>query len=139
MLLHGRILELGYGKDIEEILNCLGTGNLNSGSKDVSAVNPRVQKQNLLLSATLNEKVNHLANVSLENPVMIGLDDNMLGSTTRNVSLKSNGVDIVKESKKTLDASNEEYRLPTQLVQKYIKGTNETLRLLIGNRTIYLH
>ncbi|XP_057767649.1 DEAD-box ATP-dependent RNA helicase 17 isoform X2 [Salvia miltiorrhiza] len=116
-----RILELGYGKDIEEILNCLGTGNLKSGSKDISAVNPEVQKQNLLLSATLNDKVNHLANVSLENPVMIGLDDNMSGSRTRNVSLESNGVDIVKESKKTLDASNEEYKLPTQLVQKYIK------------------
>ncbi|XP_042047307.1 DEAD-box ATP-dependent RNA helicase 17-like isoform X1 [Salvia splendens] len=116
-----RILELGYGKDIEEILGCLGTGNLKSGSKDISAVNSGVQKQNLLLSATLNDKVNHLANVSLENPVMIGLDDNMSGSRTRNVSLESNGVDIVKESRKTLDTSNEEYKLPTQLVQKYIK------------------
>ncbi|KAL1547853.1 DEAD-box ATP-dependent RNA helicase 17 [Salvia divinorum] len=116
-----RILELGYGKDIEEILGCLGTGNLKSGSKDISAVNSGVQKQNLLLSATLNDKVNHLANVSLENPVMIGLDDNMSGSRTRNVSLETNGVDIVKESRKTLDTSNEEYKLPTQLVQKYIK------------------
>ncbi|KAG6428541.1 hypothetical protein SASPL_112793 [Salvia splendens] len=116
-----RILELGYGKDIEEILGCLGTGNLKSGSKDISAVNSGVQKQNLLLSATLNDKVNHLANVSLENPVMIGLDDNMSGSRTRNFSFESNGVDIVKESRKTLDTSNEEYKLPTQLVQKYIK------------------
>ncbi|KAL1558414.1 DEAD-box ATP-dependent RNA helicase 17 [Salvia divinorum] len=116
-----RILELGYGKDIEEILGCLGTGNLKSGSKDISTVNSGVQKQNLLLSATLNDKVNHLANVSLENPVMIGLDDNMSGSRTHNVSLESNGVDIVKESRKALDTSNEEYKLPTQLVQKYIK------------------
>ncbi|XP_047948594.1 DEAD-box ATP-dependent RNA helicase 17 isoform X2 [Salvia hispanica] len=116
-----RILELGYGKDIEEILGCLGTGNLKSGSKDISAVNSGVQKQNLLLSATLNDKVNHLANVSLENPVMIGLDDNMSGSRTRNLSLESEEVDIVKESRKTMDTSNEEYKLPTQLVQKYIK------------------
>ena len=29
----------------------------------------------LLLSATLNENVNHLAKLRLENPVTIGLDD----------------------------------------------------------------
>lgn len=117
-----RILELGYGKDIEEILSSLGTGNLKSDGKDISAVNPGVLKQNLLLSATLNEKVNHLANISLANPVMIGLDDKkMSGSRTHNVSLESNVVDMVEESRKTLDSSIEEYKLPVQLVQKYIK------------------
>ncbi|PIN10933.1 ATP-dependent RNA helicase [Handroanthus impetiginosus] len=118
-----RILELGYGKDIEEILNCLGTRKHQSASKGISAGNPEVQKQNLLLSATLNEKVNHLANISLENPVMIGLDDKKIlqNVNTNHVSLESNVVDIVEESGKGLSTLNEEYKLPAQLVQKYIK------------------
>lgn len=116
-----RILELGYGKDIEDILNCFGTRNLNPENEGISAENPDVQKQNLLLSATLNDKVNHLANISLQNPVMIGLDDKkMSGSRNHNISLESS-VGRVDESRKTLDSSNEEYKLPAQLVQKYIK------------------
>lgn len=116
-----RILELGYGKDIEDILNCFGTRNLNPENEGISAENPDVQKQNLLLSATLNDKVNHLANISLQNPVMIGLDDKKLpGSRNHNISLESS-VGRVDESRKTLDSSNEEYKLPAQLVQKYIK------------------
>lgn len=116
-----RILELGYGKDIEDILNCFGTRNLNPESKGISAVNPDLQKQNLLLSATLNDKVNHLANISLQNPVMIGLEDKkMSGSRNHNISLES-CVGIVDESRKTLDSPNEEYKLPAQLVQRYIK------------------
>ncbi|KAK8976983.1 hypothetical protein V6N11_019657 [Hibiscus sabdariffa] len=67
-----RILELGFGKDIEEILNLLGSG----AGKSVGMGNPsESQRQNLLLSATLNEQVNHLAKISLENPLMIGLDN----------------------------------------------------------------
>ncbi|KAL8488131.1 hypothetical protein ACS0TY_023962 [Phlomoides rotata] len=108
-----RILELGYGKEIEDILNCLGTRNLKS----------EVQKQNLLLSATLNEKVNHLANISLENPVMIGIDDKKLvqNRNHKDVLPESDVADIVQEPRKVLSSSNEEYKLPTQLVQRYIK------------------
>ncbi|KAK6147563.1 hypothetical protein DH2020_018475 [Rehmannia glutinosa] len=116
-----RILELGYGKDIEEIINCLGTRNDKSVSKGTSAGNPKVQKQNLLLSATLNDKVNHLANISLENPVMIGLDDKMLQNVShKHFSLESDVLDVAEESRKMF-SSNEEYKLPAQLVQKYIK------------------
>ncbi|KAL0410387.1 UNVERIFIED_CONTAM: DEAD-box ATP-dependent RNA helicase 17 [Sesamum latifolium] len=75
-----RILELGYGKDIEEILNCLGTSEDKSVTKGNSAATPEAQKQNLLLSATLNEK---------KNPEKC--------------------------------SSAEEYKLPAQLVQRYIK------------------
>lgn len=99
-------------------------------------MNPDLQKQNLLLSATLNDKVNHLANISLQNPVMIGLEDKkMSGSRNHNISLES-CVGIVDESRKTLDSPNEEYKLPAQLVQRYIKGIDEILGLMINNLTI---
>ena len=42
--------------------------------------NSEPQWHNLLLFATLNEKVSHLAKLSLENPVMIGLDDKKIQS-----------------------------------------------------------
>lgn len=110
----------------------MGTRNLKS----------EVQKQNLLLSATLNEKVNHLANISLENPVMIGIDDKKLvqNRNHNDVSPEFDVADIVQESKKVLSSSNEEYKLPTQLVQRYIKGMMKYLVLnLISNLiTCYL-
>lgn len=102
----------------------MGTRNLKSD----------VQKQNLLLSATLNEKVNHLANISLENPVMIGIDDKKLvqNRNHNDVSLESDVADIVQD-RKMLSSSNEEYKLPTQLVQRYIKGMTKYSHLLIKN------
>ncbi|CAL5411481.1 unnamed protein product [Camellia sinensis] len=74
-----RILELGFGKDIEEILDLLGSRKQKSLSEGnaISRIS-EFQRQNLLLLATLNEKVNNLAKMSLENPIMIGLDDSKL-------------------------------------------------------------
>ncbi|KAL3642881.1 DEAD-box ATP-dependent RNA helicase 17 [Castilleja foliolosa] len=112
-----RILELGFGKDIEEILSCLGTRKYNSDSKSAAAVNPGVQRQNLLLSATLNEKVNQLAKISLENPVLIGLDDKK-NVKHKHFKLEPDGLNV--EAGKMMP-SNDEYNLPSQLVQKYIK------------------
>ncbi|KAL7136894.1 hypothetical protein ABFS83_10G060700 [Erythranthe nasuta] len=110
-----RILELGYGKDIEDILNFLGT------IKN-KAADPEVRMQNLLLSATLNEKVNQLANISLENPITIGLDDlkKLQIANHKHFSVESDGVDKAEEPGKT-SSSDKEYRLPSQLVQRYIK------------------
>lgn len=113
-----RILELGFGKEIEEILTILGSRQNNGGESGV-------QRQNLLLSATLNDKVNHLSNISLENPVTIGLDDKKVQpkpSHEINGSLKSDVEVALDCSGKLTNPSNGEYKLPAQLVQRYVKG-----------------
>ncbi|KAL1825329.1 hypothetical protein DCAR_0313477 [Daucus carota subsp. sativus] len=109
-----RILELGYGKEIEEILTVLGS------RQDKSTV----QRQNLLLSATLNDKVNHLANISLENPVTIGLDDKkiQIKPMCKTLSSLEAGVDNASDGlEKLTNSSNGEYNMPAQLIQRYVK------------------
>ncbi|KAJ3676425.1 hypothetical protein LUZ60_003837 [Juncus effusus] len=99
------ILELGFGKALEEILQFLGSTNESENA------NPKnCSRQNLLLSATLNEKVNRLANLSLNNPVTIGLDD----KNKNNLTFLDNDEIIIKDSV-------ENYNLPEQLLQRYIK------------------
>ncbi|KAJ9551259.1 hypothetical protein OSB04_015304 [Centaurea solstitialis] len=115
-----RILELGFGKEIEEIIDILGSKQNVSQSKE-NAVSG-VVRQNVLLSATLNEKVNHLANISLNNPVMIGLDDKKMKPSNKQVtSLDSNEIKTTELSGEVSIASNEEYKLPAQLNQRYVK------------------
>ncbi|KAJ3687718.1 hypothetical protein LUZ61_016882 [Rhynchospora tenuis] len=101
------ILELGFGKALEEILAFLGsrTGVSNQSGNKKSDLK-RSLRQNLLLSATLNEKVNQLANISLDNPVRIGLDEMA-------VSLENEEL-LIKDSADT-------YNLPEQLLQRYVK------------------
>ncbi|CAL5326891.1 unnamed protein product [Camellia sinensis] len=120
-----RILELGFGKDIEETLDLLGSRKQKSlcEGNAISRIS-EFQRQNLLLSATLNEKVNNLAKMSLENPIMIGLDDSKLQTSPSLEHLESLGSDVdneLKYSGKLISSSNEEYKLPAQLVQRYVK------------------
>lgn len=118
-----RILELGYGKEIEEILDLLGSKQDESVRKE-NAISTEFTRQNLLLSATLNEKVNNLAMMSLENPVMIGLDDKKIQlnpSLQRFETIRSNMGDESEHSGKTMNSSNEDYKVPAQLIQKYVK------------------
>lgn len=120
-----RILELGYGKEIEDILNILGSKPQKPVGKDNATSRiSEVQRQNLLLSATLNEKVNELAKISLDNPVMVGLDQKTeLQLTQQDMEpMEFNGKDILGKDGKLLSSSTEEYKLPTQLLQRYIKG-----------------
>ncbi|KAH7851383.1 hypothetical protein Vadar_010738 [Vaccinium darrowii] len=119
------ILELGFGKDIEEILELLGSRKSRSPSKEkpISRISD-FQRQNLLLSATLNDKVNNLAKISLENPIMIGLDDMTLQMSPSLEGLKSLGSNVENElehSEKIVRSSNDEYKLPVQLFQRYVK------------------
>ena len=51
----------------------------------------------MLLSNTLNEKVNHLAKLSLENPVMVGLDDKKIQSVLSSEDFGSLGFDVNDE------------------------------------------
>ncbi|KAF7837578.1 DEAD-box ATP-dependent RNA helicase 17 isoform X1 [Senna tora] len=95
-----RILELGFGKEIKEILDHL---------------------------ATLNEKVNHLAKISLEDPVMIGLDGKRTEPISKIESLGSSDSDEdneyneEKNHSKILDTQIGDYNVPTQLIQRYVK------------------
>ncbi|XP_057507025.1 DEAD-box ATP-dependent RNA helicase 17 [Actinidia eriantha] len=121
-----RILELGFGKDIEEILDLLGSRHNNPLSKEnANSSISEFQRQNLLLSATLNEKVNNLAKMSLENPITIGIDDKKLPMSLPLEGLESFGSDVscdeLEHSGNIVSSSNEEYKLPSQLVQRYVK------------------
>ncbi|KAL3535495.1 hypothetical protein ACH5RR_003956 [Cinchona calisaya] len=121
-----RILELGFGKDIEEILDILGSRQQSSVAKDDSTSRfSNVQRQNLLLSATLNEKVNHLAQISLGNPVLIGLDDKkVLQLKTCNEHMGSVESDAENELENSGDkpcSSDKEFKLPAQLVQRCVQ------------------
>lgn len=117
-------MELGFGKEIEEILDVLGSRQHRSISKDnrVSSIS-EFDRQNLLLSATLNDKVNHLAKISLENPVMIGLDDKRMQPISSPEHLGSFGSDRdASEHSLNMTGAVADYKLPSQLNQRYVKG-----------------
>ena len=122
-MLFARILELGFGKEIEEILDHLGSRKTVYASQE-NAVSRQsdAQRQNLLLSATLNEKVNHLAKISLENPVMVGLDGQRIGPVSAIESPGPSGSDEGNYSSNILSSPVGDYKVPTQLVQRYMKG-----------------
>lgn len=117
------ILELGYGKEIEQIIKLLGSGQNEQGEED-DIVPKGIQKQNLLLSATLNDKVNDLAKLSLDDPVMIGLDNTKL---QQNLSIESpaapdsDAEDMVIHVNKSANPLSEDYGIPSQLVQRYLR------------------
>lgn len=124
-----RILELGFGKAIEEILEFLGSRK-NDFDREVDngKLPPRAARQNILLSATLTEKVNQFANISLDNPVMVGLDDKKITSGPQNLlggnlTLRSEGCGSLEKHNTFPSHPVENYNLPAQLIQRYVKGT----------------
>ncbi|ONH97516.1 hypothetical protein PRUPE_7G194100 [Prunus persica] len=129
-----RILELGFGKEIEEILDRLGSMQHGSANEDgVVSTKYEFQRQNLLLSATLNEKVNHLAKMSLEKPVMIGMPEKKTQSIALHEHLGSDTDDEPQPSAKTTGSFSEDYKLPAQLTQRYVKvPCNARLAVLLS-------
>ncbi|KAH0881975.1 hypothetical protein HID58_058071 [Brassica napus] len=122
------ILEMGYGKETEQIIKLLGSRQHEEGEDDDDddiVVPKGAQKQTLLLSATLNEKVNHLAKLSLDDPVMIGLDNSKLQQKQlpieSHASPDSDEDEMVIHVNKSANPSSEDYGIPSQLVQKYVK------------------
>jgi len=121
------ILELGFGKAVEDILEHLGSRN---GALDQNKnKGEHIRRQNLLLSATLNEKVNRLAKISLKNPVMIGLDDqkkpsgksNTLGNSHTSLLSDDDEDGILEKQNDILEHAVDDFKLPAQLVQRYVK------------------
>ena len=93
--------------------------------ESVVSCNSKLQWQNLLLSTTLNEKVNHIAKLSLENPVMIGLDDNKIQLVLSFEDFGSLGFDLNDEFEqpdKLTSSPIADFRVPSQLFQRYVKG-----------------
>lgn len=121
-----RIFELGCGKEVEEILDHLGSRRNIHVKKDNAISSFGFPQQNLLFSATLNEKVIHFAKISLENPIMIGLDagDSALEfqPSERGRFLGQDINDEVQPIRKEKSFSIADYKIPTQLVQSYVQG-----------------
>lgn len=115
---------MGFGKDIEEILDLLGSRKKGHGDQENTVLtHSKIQRQNLLLSATLNEKVNHLAKMSLDNPVMIGLDGKKMEPISTIKRLDSSESDEDSEDKYSSKVPTVgDYKVPIQLIQRYMKG-----------------
>jgi hypothetical protein len=146
--IHAAFLNLA---SLEDILEHLGS---RSGAPDQNKSKMQsMHRQNLLLSATLNEKVSRLAKISLKNPVMIGLDDQMKQSNTlgnNHTSLLSDDEEdeILERKNDLVEHGHDDYKLPSQLVQRYVKGSSSSLKTILkfmlvtfcadGNKTLLL-
>lgn len=116
-------MELGFGKEIQEILNLLGSMKTGHEDQENTVTRPsKFQRQNLLLSATLNEKVNHLAKISLEDPVMIGIDDKTMEPTSKIRFVHSDSDEDNEDKHSNKIAAVGAYKVPEQLIQRYLKG-----------------
>ncbi|KAF0924130.1 hypothetical protein E2562_008447 [Oryza meyeriana var. granulata] len=120
------ILELGFGKALEDILEHLGSRN-DASNQNKSKMGP-MKRQNLLLSATLNEKVNCLAKISLKNPVMIGLEEQNKPSDSSSAHgrnhtslLSDDDEEILEKHNVIVEQAVDDFKLPAQLVQRYVK------------------
>lgn len=95
-----RLLDLGFEKDVVEILEFM----------DKSSTQPR---QTVLLSATLTSRVTRLATLSLNQPLSVGLDP---------------PPEQLQGGQEPGEETEEEYAIPSQLVQSYLKGDLQRCR-----------
>eukprot|EP00271_Cylindrocystis_brebissonii_P007040 TRINITY_DN20152_c0_g1_i1.p1 TRINITY_DN20152_c0_g1~~TRINITY_DN20152_c0_g1_i1.p1 ORF type:complete len:1100 (-),score=220.58 TRINITY_DN20152_c0_g1_i1:9-3263(-) len=146
-----RLLDLGFEKDMQEILRIVGEGaDARSDATDVrdpvkaksGKSHASRRRQTILLSATLTTRVESLAAVSLHDPIVVGMDDGHpdAGATAGSAGV-GDGAQAQPETSKVLKhkssalednqsdffeeqekaKSREVYRIPAQLVQKVIK------------------
>lgn len=112
-------------------------GSRNGAPGQIKNKGEHIRRQNLLLSATLNEKVNRLAKISLKNPVMIGLDDqnkpsgksNNVGNNHTSLFSDDEEDEILGKQNDLVEHAVDDFKLPAQLVQRYVKGSNKLLAL----------
>lgn len=112
-------------------------GSRNGAPGQIKNKGEHIRRQNLLLSATLNEKVNRLAKISLKNPVMIGLDDqnkpsgksNNVGNNHTSLLSDDEEDEILGKQNDLVEHAVDDFKLPAQLVQRYVKGSNKLLAL----------
>lgn len=134
-----RLLDLGFDKDIQSILSLLNQKQAASKQFKES------ERQHILLSATLDERVNKLAALSLRNPATVGLPSKEEAPVEQS---KHTSVEEVKgkpqepsedeeeevddgdedEDEDNLEADEKpsnghtDYNIPSQLIQSYYKG-----------------
>ncbi|BBN13647.1 ATP-dependent RNA helicase DDX31/DBP7 [Marchantia polymorpha subsp. ruderalis] len=133
-----RLLDLGFDKDIQSILSLLNQKQAASKQFKES------ERQHILLSATLDERVNKLAALSLRNPATVGLPSKEEAPVEQS---KHTSVEEVKgkpqepsedeeeevddgdedEDEDNLEADEKpsnghtDYNIPSQLIQSYYK------------------
>lgn len=117
-----RLLDMGFEKDVQSILSLLDSRRSSSSNASASIGS----RQNILLSATLNEHVNQLAELSLREPVTVGLHSRE--NAGRSENLETSGEE--RHHKEEEDQDEEEgtsegqtdYNIPSQLNQRFYKG-----------------
>lgn len=109
-----RLLDLGFGQIVKQIYDCV---NKKSQTK----------RHNMLISATLTKEVKEIAKFALENPIMLGLQE----------EIKMNNRNIVNIEELT-NISN--FDIPKTIVQKWMIVEPDkrltTLIVLIGLQTL---
>ena len=126
-----RLMDLGFEKAIRSILHLLDERQA-----------PGIKRQNLLISATLEGRIEKLASVSLNNPVFINLaGDNEVSSTNNSNRTKhitfdddDNETSELKDYESDNNEEEEEnYQVPKHLLQSYtIVETKQKLTSLIS-------
>lgn len=110
-----RLLDLGFEKDIEAILNILGARTSVTGEK----------RQHILLSATLNDRVQQLAALSLTEPATVGLNDLHHDAAVGTPATREGLMAVTNASRGFMDVGTSEeyleYKIPVQLIQNFYK------------------
>ncbi|CAM6098811.1 unnamed protein product [Calypogeia fissa] len=129
-----RLLDMGFEKDVRSILSLLDSRQLASNpGTSIGALPINHGRQNILLSATLNEHVNQLAELSLRDPITVGLHTRETTRQSENGEtsgeLRDHDDDIDEDDQEGISDGQTGYNIPSQLKQCYYKVPSK-LRLV---------